>query len=188
MFDMKQFANTKRVVKTTAMFVALFTMALHSNSFAQDNRVVSTPGTARAPIPMPTSTLPSVTRLISDILTAERANNANDLVLAYGQSVRDPQLARGALSALLYDFYNRRAMAASAPQASQAVDETLLRFSIFQAAQGQVQVQQNQQMLELSQKIVEQNDLLIRQNARSIALLEQIARGSQSAQKSNAQR
>lgn len=188
MFDTKRFETSKMIAKTTALFVALLTMALHSNSFAQDNRVVSTPGTARAPIPMPTSTLPSVTRLISDILTAERANNANDLVLAYGQSVRDPQLARGALSALLYDFYNRRAMAASAPQASQAVDETLLRFSIFQAAQSQAQVQQNQQTLELNQKLVEQNDILIRQNARSIALLEQIARGIQNPQRQTTQK
>jgi hypothetical protein len=187
MFNRKQFVNRKIVAGMLATLMALL-LASHSSALAQDSRVVSNPGAARMPIPMPTSNLPSVTKLISDILTAERANNANDLVLAYGQSVRDPQLARGALSALLYDFYTRRAMAASAPQASQAVDETLLRFSIFQAAQNQVQVQQNQQLLELNQKIVEQNDLLIRQNARSIALLEQIARNSQNAPRPNTQR
>jgi hypothetical protein len=182
MIKLKNMVAQSSTVKTVCLLTALL-FSLGSFACAQDNRVVSTPTAARTPIPMPTSTLPSVTKLISDILTAERANNANDLVLAYGNSVRDPQLARGALSALLYDFYNRRALAASAPQASQAVDETLLRFSIFQAAQNQVQVQQNQQSLELSQKIVQQNDMLIRQNARAIALLEQIARNQQTPQK-----
>jgi hypothetical protein len=188
MFDKKKFAIQNLGTKTVAALTLLFPLISQAPARAQDNRVVGTPGTARAPIPMPTSSLPSVTKLISDILSAERANNANDLVLAYGNSVRDPQLARGALSALLYDFYNRRALAASAPQASQAVDETLLRFSIFQAAQNQVQVQQSQQALELNQRLVEQNDILIRQNARSIALLEQIARNSQNSQKTAPQK
>ncbi len=188
MFDKKKLVVQKLAATTIVSLAALSTFANCPNAFAQDGRVVSTPGATRAPIPMPTSTLPSVTKLISDILSAERASNANDLVLAYGQSVRDPQLARGALSALLYDFYNRRAMAASAPQASQAVDETLLRFSIFQAAQNQVQVQQSQQALELNQRLVEQNDILIRQNTRSIALLEQIARNGQSSSKQTTQK
>jgi hypothetical protein len=179
----KVIAQTVAAKTACAVVALLFILSLCAR--AQDGRVVSTPG---APIPMPSSSLPTVNRLITDIFTAERASNANDLVLAYGQSVRDPQLARGALSALLYDFYNRRALAASAPQASQAVDETLLRFSIFQAAQNQVQVQQSQQALELNQRLVEQNDILIRQNARSIALLEQIARNSQSPSKPTTQK
>lgn len=161
--------------KSFARAVTMFVVVIAGScAFAQENRVVNTPPTT--PVPMPTSTLPTVNRLIADILRAESANNANDLVLAYGQSVREPQLAKGALSALLYDYYRLRALAGSAMQASQAVDETSLRFSIFQAAQNQVQVQQGQQTLEQNQRIIAQNDTIIRQNARMITLLEQIAR------------
>lgn len=123
-----------------------------------------------------TEVLPSVNRVVSDIMQAEKTNNAGELVLAYGQAVRDPQLAKGALSALLYDFYRLRALAGSAMQVSQAVDETSLRFAIFQAAQGQTNVQQNQEMLQQNQKIIEQNETLIKQNERMIDLLDQIAR------------
>jgi len=135
-----------------------------------DGRVVSTPQ------PLPAGTLPSVNRLVADIARAETSNNANDLILAYGQAVREPQLAKGALSALLSDFYRLRSLAGSAVQASQAVDETALRLSIFGAAQNQINVQQNQQVLEQNQKIIEQNETLIKQNERMIALLDQIAR------------
>lgn len=141
---------------------------------AQDNRAGSTP--TAVPSPLPPGTLPTVNRVVNDIMRAERANNANDLVLAYGQATRDPQLAKGALSALLYDFYRLRSLAGSAIQVSQAVDETSLRFAIFQAAQNQVNVQQNQQVLEQNQKIIAQNETLIKQNERMIALLDQIAR------------
>lgn len=141
----------------------------------EEGRVVSAPAPA-ASIPMPTSTLPTVNRLVADILQAENAKNANDLVLAYGQAVRDPQLARGALSALLYDYYRLRAIAGSTMQVSQAVDETALRFAIFQAAQSQVQVQQNQQILEQNQRLIDQNTTIIKQNERTNMLLEQIAR------------
>ena len=144
-------------------------------AIAQDDDTTG-PAVAPRPVPLPPGTLPSVNRLVTDIMTAESANNANDLVLAYGQAVRDPQLAKGALTALLYDFYRLRALAGSAMQASQAVDETALRFAIFQAAQNQVNVQQNQQILQQNQKLIEQNDALIKQNDRMIALLDQIAR------------
>lgn len=120
---------------------------------------------------------------MSNIARAEAAGNANDLVLAYGDAVRDPQLARGALTQLLTDYFRLRSLAGSAMQASQAVDEAALRFAIFQAAQSQVNVQQNQQLVaqqqkiaEQNQKLIEQNDAIIKQNDRMIALLGQIAR------------
>lgn len=162
-------------MKATLWVAATIAGAVFSQpAFAQDNRVVSPP--ARVPVPLPPGTLPTVNRLVADIMRAETANNANDLVLAYGQAVRDPQLAKGALTALLHDFYRLRSLAGSAMQASQAVDETSLRFAIFQAAQNQVNVQQNQQVLEQNQKIIEQNETLIKQNERMIILLDQIAR------------
>lgn len=165
-----------RVVWAGILFCLMVGFGAVSRAQTQENRVVAPPSAtpsatppSAASIPVPQSTLPTVNRLIEEIMRAESANNANDLVLAYGQSVREPQLARGALAALLYDFYRLRALAGSAMQASQAVDETNLRFSIFQAAQNQVQVQQGQQILEQNQRIIEQNQKII-------ALLEQIAR------------
>lgn len=156
-----------RVVWAGILFCLMVGFGAVSRAQTQENRVVAPPSAAS--IPVPQSTLPTVNRLIEEIMRAESANNANDLVLAYGQSVREPQLARGALAALLYDFYRLRALAGSAMQASQAVDETNLRFSIFQAAQNQVQVQQGQQILAQNQRIIEQNQKII-------ALLEQIAK------------
>lgn len=129
----------------------------------------STPATTTAPLPTPSS-------VTSNIARAEAAGNANDLVLAYGDAVRDAQLARGALTQLLTDYFRLRALAASAPQASQAVDEAALRFAIFQAAQNQVQVQQNQQILAQQQKLIEQNEAMMKQNERMITLIGQIAR------------
>jgi len=162
--------------KTSCCVALVVAGALLSQpAFAQDDGTGSTPAAPEV-TPLPPGTLPSVNRVVTDIMRAEKANNANDLVLAYGQAVRDPQLAKGALSALLYDFYRLRALAGSAMQASQAVDETSLRFAIFQAAQNQVNVQQNQQALEQNQKIIEQNETLIKQNERMINLLDQIAR------------
>ena len=163
------YLKTKTMLWMAAAIIGAF---FSQPAFAQNDHSASTPAT----VATPPGTLPSVNRVVSDIMRAEKANNANDLVLAYGQAVRDPQLAKGALSALLYDFYRLRSLAGSAMQASQAVDETSLRFAIFQAAQNQVNVQQNQQALEQSQKIIEQNETLIKQNERMIALLDQIAR------------
>jgi hypothetical protein len=113
---------------------------------------------------------------MSNIQRAEAAGDANALVLAYGEAVRDPQLAKGALSQLLTDYFRLRSMATSAMQASQAVDEAALRFAIFQAAQNQVNVQQNQQVLVNQQKLIEQNQKIIDQNERVIAYLDLIAR------------
>ena len=162
-------------VAVSTMVVATLLLGAMSPARAQDGGE-STPVPATLPQALPVDTLPSVTRVVGDIMRAEKANNASDLVLAYGQAVRDPQLAKGALSALLYDFYRLRTLAGSAMQVSQAVDETSLRFAIFQAAQNQVNVQQNQQELQQNQKIIDQNETLIKQNELMINLLDQIAR------------
>lgn len=156
---------------TLSVATTLIGLSAFCPSQAQDNRVVSTPAATS-----PAGALPTVSRLVADIARAEAANNAGDLIGAYGQAVREPRLAKGALSALLSDFYRLRSLAGSAVQASQAVDETALRMSIFQAAQSQLNVQQNQQTLEQNQKIIEQNETLIKQNERMIELLDQIAR------------
>jgi|GEM_PF-4355352 len=113
--------------------------------------------------------LPTVAQLIAGIAKAEQANNANDLVYAYGEAVRNPALARGALTRLMYDYYRMRAAAVTSEQASQAVNEASLRFQVFQSAQLTTTTQQNQQLLE-------QNAQIIRQNQQIIQLLEQIAR------------
>jgi hypothetical protein len=143
---------------------------------AAQSTASSTPATTKGQ-------LPTATNVMNNIARAEAAGNANDLVLAYGDAVRDPQLARGALTQLLTDYFRLRSLASSAMQASQAVDEAALRFAIFQAAQNQVNVQQNQQLLaqqqkiaEQNEKLIEQNDAIIKQNERMIALLGQIAR------------
>ncbi len=120
--------------------------------------------------------LPSATGVANNIQRAEAAGNADALVLAYGDAVRDPQLARRALTQLLTDYFRLRSMATSAMQASQAIDEAALRFGIFQAAQNQVNVQQNQQILAQNQRLIEQNQRIIEQNERMISLLGQIAR------------
>ena len=133
------------------------------------------PTTATPTRPAP-GTLPSGNSVMSNIARAEAAGDANALVLAYGEAVRDPQLARVTLTQLLTQYFQLRSVASSAMQASQAIDEASLRFAIFQAAQNQVNVQQNQQLLQAQQRIVEQNDTLIRQNERMIALLDQIAK------------
>lgn len=154
------------------------TLALIAPSSAQTTNpatgavVASTPPSA----PVASGQLPTTSSVMSNIARAEAAGNANDLVLAYGEAVRDPQLAKSALTQLLTDYFRLRSLATSAMQASQAVDEAALRFAIFQAAQNQVNVQQNQQLLAQQQKLVEQNEAIIKQNERVIALLSQIAR------------
>jgi hypothetical protein len=120
--------------------------------------------------------LPTATGVTNNIARAEAAGNADALVIAYGEATRDPQLARSALTQLLNDYFRLRSLATSAMQASQAVDEAALRFTIFQTAQNQINVQQNQQLLAQQQKILEQNQKLIEQNERMISLLDQIAR------------
>ena len=154
-----------------------FIFSLTLPSFAQ---ITTTPATGTIGAPVATSTtaaqLPTSSSVMANIARAEAAGNANDLVLAYGDAVRDAQLARGALTQLLTDYFRLRSLATSAMQASQAVDEAALRFAIFQAAQNQVNVQQNQQLLVQQQKLIEQNEAIIKQNERMITVLGQIAR------------
>lgn len=96
------------------------------------------------------------------IMQAERAQNADALLLAYGQAVTDADLARSAIAQLLSSYYTMRNGAQTAEQAVQAVAEANLRFQVLQAAQNQIMVQQNQQILQ--------------QNAQIIALLQQQVR------------
>lgn len=122
-----------------------------------------TAGTPSTPRTTPPATAPStVAQLIGALNKAEGDMNGDALIFAYGQAVTNPLLARGALAHLMFDYYGLRAKATSAMQASQAVDEAILRFSVMQAAQNQVTVQQNQ--------------IIIDQNQRIIALLEEIAK------------
>jgi len=113
--------------------------------------------------------LPTVSQLIAGIANAEQTNNANDLVYAYGDAVRVPTLARGALTRLMYDYYRMRAAATTPEQATQAVNEASLRFQVFQSAQLMSATQQTQQL-------VDQNSQIIKQNQQIIALLQQIAK------------
>lgn len=113
--------------------------------------------------------LPTVAQLVAGIATAEHTNNANDLIYAYGEAVRVPVLARGALTRLMYDYYRMRAAATTPEQATQAVNEANLRFQVFQSAQMLTATQQNQQ-------IVDQNAQIIKQNQQIIQLLQQIAK------------
>jgi hypothetical protein len=113
--------------------------------------------------------LPTVAQLIAGIAAAEQTNNANDLVYAYGDAVRVPTLARGALTRLMYDYYRMRAAATTPEQATQAVNEASLRFQVFQSAQLMSSTQQTQQL-------VDQNAQIIKQNQQIIALLQQIAK------------
>jgi hypothetical protein len=113
--------------------------------------------------------MPSVAQLIAGIAAAEQTNNANDLVYAYGEAVRDPLLARGALTRLMYDYYRMRSVATTPEQATQAVNEANLRFQVFQAAELATATQQNQQL-------IDQNAQIIRQNQQIIQLLQQMAK------------
>jgi len=94
--------------------------------------------------------------------------NVNVIVLVY-VPVRNPSLARGALTRLMYDFYRMRSAATTPEQATQAINEANLRFQVFQSAQLMTSTQQNQQ-------IVDQNAQIIKQNQQIIGLLQQIAK------------
>lgn len=100
----------------------------------------------------------SVGGLNQTLSEAERTQNPDALLLAYGQAVTDPTLARIAIGQLLSNYYSLRNRAQTADQVTQAVGEASLRFQVLQTAQNQVLIQQNQQ--------------LFQQNARIIALLE----------------
>ena len=101
--------------------------------------------------------------LAGAIQNAENSQNADNLLLLYGQAVTTPELARAAIGQLLGEYYGMRNQAQTADQATQAVSETILRFTVLQTAQNQILVQQNQQLLQQQARIIE---LLEAQNKR----------------------
>jgi hypothetical protein len=106
----------------------------------------------------PVASALSASGLNQTLSQAEQTQNADALLLAYGQAVTDPTLARLAIGQLLSNYYSLRNQAQTAEQVTQAVGEASLRFQVLHSAQNQVLIQQNQQLLN--------------QNARIIALLE----------------
>ena len=98
--------------------------------------------------------------LNATLAQAERNQDADALLLGYGQAVTDASLARMAIGQLLTNFYSLRNQAQTPEQATQAVSEASLRFQVLQVAQNQVLIQQNQQILQ--------------QNAQMIALLQRV--------------
>jgi hypothetical protein len=114
------------------------------------------------PRPAPSTGNGAAANLTNDITNYERTQNADALLLAYGQAVTDPVLARAAIAQLLTSYYGLRNQAQSAEQATQAVSEANLRFQVLQAAQNQVLIQQNQQILNQNAEIIQ----LLKQNAR----------------------
>ena len=102
--------------------------------------------------------------LANAIENSERTQNADNLLLTYGQAVTTPELARAAIGQLLSDYYRLRNQAQTADQATQAVSEASLRFMVLQTAQNQILVQQNQQLLQQQERIIE---LLEAQNRRT---------------------
>jgi hypothetical protein len=120
---------------------------------------------AQNPTPQRPATRPAApTGIAGQILAAERSQNADELLLSYGQAVTDANLARAAIAQLLSSYYQLRNQAQTAEQATQAVAEANLRFQVLQAAQNQVVIQQNQQLLQ--------------QNAQIIALLQRREQGT----------
>ncbi len=93
--------------------------------------------------------------LAQSIQNSERTQNADNLLLTYGQAVTTPELARAAIGQLLNDYYQLRNQAQTADQATQAVSEAMLRFMVLQTAQNQILVQQNQQLLQQQDRIIE---------------------------------
>lgn len=86
---------------------------------------------------------------------AERSQNPDALLLAYGEAVTNPTLARVAIGTLLSNYYSLRNQAQTADQATQAVAEATLRFMVLQTAQNQVIIQQNQQILEQNARLIQ---------------------------------
>lgn len=160
------------VLTLSAPFLALPARAQSgapSNSGRTPVEVLSRRRVAQAPIQMspaqaqtfqqsPVAPALSIGGLNQTLSQAEQTQNADALLLAYGQAATDPTLARLAIGQLLSNYYALRNQAQTAEQATQAVSEASLRFQVLQSAQNQVLIQQNQQLLN--------------QNARIIALLE----------------
>ena len=132
----------------------LWSGAVFAQSPTVTRPTATRPATVTRPVPQNT---PS--NLANEILGYERTQNSDALLLAYGQAVTDPNLARAAIAQLLTSYYGLRNQAQTAEQATQAVAEANLRFQVLQSAQNQILIQQNQQILN--------------QNAQIIALLQQ---------------
>lgn len=112
-----------------------------------------------AAVPVPTTPV----ALAATIAAAEKSQNGDTLLIAYGQAATDPVLARVVLGQLLSQYYALRNQAQTAEQASQAVNEASLRFLVFQAAQNSVIVQQNQQLLQQNQRLIALMEEMVRQ-------------------------
>lgn len=141
-------------------FALILLVALTPAAVLTPTALAQTPNGPRAP--QNGSFGPPADPVAAAILQAERTQNADALLLAYGQAVTDAGLARAAIAQLLSSYYTMRNGAQTAEQAVQAVAEANLRFQVLQAAQNQIMVQQNQQILQ--------------QNAQIIALLQQQVR------------
>jgi hypothetical protein len=110
--------------------------------------------TGARPAPLTTANNTNAADLPAQILGFERTQNADALLLAYGQAVTDPTLARAAIAQLLTSYYGLRNQAQTAEQATQAVAEANLRFQVLQSAQNQILIQQNQQILQQNAQII----------------------------------
>lgn len=112
------------------------------------------PAAVQPTAPRPATGANTPASLGNEILNYERTQNSDALLLAYGQAVTDPTLARAAISQLLTSYYTLRNQAQTAEQATQAVAEANLRFQVLQAAQNQVLIQQNQQILNQNAQLI----------------------------------
>lgn len=94
-------------------------------------------------------------RLMGQIQQAEQQHNGDGLVFSYGMAITSPLTARATLSHLMNNYYAMRDRAKTPTQASQAVDEALLRYALFQSAQLQLNVEQQQKLIEQNNRIIE---------------------------------
>lgn len=133
--------------------VSFWALCAQAQNSQNPGRNRPTPTANPAPMAFPDISTPA--GLSSTLQSAERTQNAESLLYAYGQSITDPLLARTALTQLLANYYLLRNQATTAEQAIQAINEADLRFSVLQAAQNQVIIQQNQQLLLQNQRILE---------------------------------
>ena len=145
----------------TVFLTGLLTLGAAANAFAQPTNRPETSTVRRVPnlnsrtdVAPPANSI-GAAMLATTIKNAERAQDADSLLLAYGQAVTDPQLARAALSQLLDSYYKLRNQAQTADQAIQAISEASLRFQVLQSAQNQVLIQQNQQILNQNARLIE---------------------------------
>ena len=143
-----------RVAFVSTSFLFLSAIAICLPAFAQTGGTAATPSGPAAKAPAPTLSWSTPSGLAATIQYAETSQNSDALIVAYGQAVTNPILARAALGQLLSSYYVMRNQAQTPEQASQAVNEAALRFAVFAAAQNEVIVQQNQQLLLQNQKII----------------------------------